>query len=497
MSDIFISYAREDEALAARLAVSLEAQGWTVWRDRKIAAGAAFADRIEEELATAACVIVIWSQHSIASTWVRNEASEAASRNVLLPVLVSNVRQPLAFRHLQHGDLIAWARGEDAIPSDVVRDIDELVHRDARAPRLLPLSTTAPSAPPRGTERGELKDAHPVSLPSFRVGAGAKYAVVALVATVIAVVAVYVAKSPTGSAGATSEAKAEAAQVAAAKPIDTAGMHEAKTSDAGATTPAKPPPSAAIARGLTTPHLPPAPDPPAGVALDPIGIWQGPDNQVLRVQREGKKTVLVGSHRDGRFVLGMIKKTSAEARFEGAGRVLRGEHRGRTEQRVLRLIALDAYSAQCDGVVQPVDSNGFPLGPTEPIPATTFRYQRPPASSDERLSVIGEWSGAEDRHLSIKESEEGLTMSCTSRWGSFEANSRFWSNEEAVFEGTGVMETGPRKGARYRIAVRLTSDSPDKVMFEPVLQYLGDGGNPPGASLLGYAHSLTRAASAP
>jgi hypothetical protein len=39
MSDIFISYKREDQAIARKLADALEKEGWTVWWDPKLRAG--------------------------------------------------------------------------------------------------------------------------------------------------------------------------------------------------------------------------------------------------------------------------------------------------------------------------------------------------------------------------------------------------------------------------------------------------------------------------
>jgi len=38
MSDIFISYAKTDHALALRLSAFLEAEGWTVWWDNSLGA---------------------------------------------------------------------------------------------------------------------------------------------------------------------------------------------------------------------------------------------------------------------------------------------------------------------------------------------------------------------------------------------------------------------------------------------------------------------------
>lgn len=100
MADIFISYAREDRERAHEIADALEERGWSVWWDREMLVGGSFADVIESELATAKAVIVLWSEHSVKSQWVRNEAREGAARSVLIPVLLDDSRPPLEFRHL-------------------------------------------------------------------------------------------------------------------------------------------------------------------------------------------------------------------------------------------------------------------------------------------------------------------------------------------------------------------------------------------------------------
>jgi hypothetical protein len=108
MTDIFISYAREDRARAARLASALEAFGWSVWWDRKIIAGQSFDEAIERELEAAKRILVLWSKDSINSEWVRNEAAVAAERGVLVPALIDPVKLPLEFRRRQTLDLIDW-----------------------------------------------------------------------------------------------------------------------------------------------------------------------------------------------------------------------------------------------------------------------------------------------------------------------------------------------------------------------------------------------------
>lgn len=75
--DVFISYAREDKARVKQLVHALTAsRGWSIWWDAALRPGAQFPREIEATLASARCVLVVWSRHSIASDWVVAEASE-------------------------------------------------------------------------------------------------------------------------------------------------------------------------------------------------------------------------------------------------------------------------------------------------------------------------------------------------------------------------------------------------------------------------------------
>src|SRR6516162_7770244 len=53
MSDIFISYAKTDHALALRLSAFLEAEGWTVWWDKSLGVADLYRDEIMKQLAAA------------------------------------------------------------------------------------------------------------------------------------------------------------------------------------------------------------------------------------------------------------------------------------------------------------------------------------------------------------------------------------------------------------------------------------------------------------
>ncbi|MCO6434454.1 toll/interleukin-1 receptor domain-containing protein [Nitrosomonas nitrosa] len=114
MTQIFISYAREDETRILPLVRALENQGWSVFWDRRIPAGQTWRSYIGNALNDASCVIVIWSQHSIASSWVSEEAEIGKRRGNLVPVLLDSVEPPIGFRSIQAADLTAWLPGNSS-----------------------------------------------------------------------------------------------------------------------------------------------------------------------------------------------------------------------------------------------------------------------------------------------------------------------------------------------------------------------------------------------
>ncbi len=138
MADVFVSYASDDRERVAPLALALVEYGWSVWWDRQIHPGETFDEVIERELDAALAVICVWTVRGVASRWVRTEAAEGLARGRLVPVMVEEVRPPLAFRRIQAADLTDWEPHTDHAGFDeLVAAVDALV-RTGVAPQPAP-----------------------------------------------------------------------------------------------------------------------------------------------------------------------------------------------------------------------------------------------------------------------------------------------------------------------------------------------------------------------
>ena len=110
MADIFLSYAREDQEIARAFADAFMSEGWGVWWDTLIGPGTMFQRRVAEQLNAASCVVVLWSQYSVSSSWVLEEADVARVREVLVPVQIDSAPLPVGFRLIQTASLVNWDR---------------------------------------------------------------------------------------------------------------------------------------------------------------------------------------------------------------------------------------------------------------------------------------------------------------------------------------------------------------------------------------------------
>jgi hypothetical protein len=122
MASVFLSYDHEDAGRARPIAAALEKAGHSVWWDRHIKGGAQYSKEIEQALELADAVVVLWSERSVESAWVRDEATSGRDRGRLVPVRIDSTRAPIGFRQFQTIE-IRGARidrdGRDALLSAV------------------------------------------------------------------------------------------------------------------------------------------------------------------------------------------------------------------------------------------------------------------------------------------------------------------------------------------------------------------------------------------
>jgi len=101
---IFVSHAREDGQATRDLVARLERMGFKVAFDGQIVCGDDFSRWIERQIDAADAVIVLWTDASIASPWVRSEAQRALAQRKLIPLTEPGFdrrKLPLPFSNLQ------------------------------------------------------------------------------------------------------------------------------------------------------------------------------------------------------------------------------------------------------------------------------------------------------------------------------------------------------------------------------------------------------------
>lgn len=128
MTEVFISYARSTAVQAKLVADTLRARGYSVWRDDELPAHRAYAQVIEERIAAAKAVVVVWSADAVKSQWVFSEANRAREDGKLIQITLDGARLPMPFDTIECVNLADWAGAPDASAwSKVMASVEALV----------------------------------------------------------------------------------------------------------------------------------------------------------------------------------------------------------------------------------------------------------------------------------------------------------------------------------------------------------------------------------
>lgn len=194
MAEVFVAYAQEDEAFVRRMGPALAGEGFRVAWDHIIRPGDTWDDYMTREVAKAQCCVILWSENSVESAWVKSTISIDRSR--LFPVKIDASQPPLGFRRTDAAELGGWnGNTEDPQWQVLVREVGGLVTAAASRPNAAPAAppprpapppraaaaTTAPGrpAPPMGAPSGGSGRASPLLIGAMAISVAA--AVVALV----------------------------------------------------------------------------------------------------------------------------------------------------------------------------------------------------------------------------------------------------------------------------------------------------------------------------
>jgi formylglycine-generating enzyme required for sulfatase activity len=174
VADVFLSYNREDQPVAKRIADALALEGVAVWLDIALRAGENYDEVTEETLRKAKAVVVLWSEKSVKSRWVRAEATLGARKNALVPVMIEPCDRPIMFELIQTADLSNWTDDRTdpnwrAFVEDIQRHIAEANAAAAKA---------AGAPPPKAQKQKKIKPPKP---PKKKGGGGAGSFLVILV----------------------------------------------------------------------------------------------------------------------------------------------------------------------------------------------------------------------------------------------------------------------------------------------------------------------------
>jgi hypothetical protein len=108
---VFISHTSQDKSFVEELARNLRRFGIDVWYDKwEIAVSDSIVDKVFEGLEASDTLIIVLSQVSVTSRWVKEELSTAVMRRIsennirIFPVLIETCEIPAPLRHIRYAD---------------------------------------------------------------------------------------------------------------------------------------------------------------------------------------------------------------------------------------------------------------------------------------------------------------------------------------------------------------------------------------------------------
>ncbi|MDO9368835.1 MAG: TIR domain-containing protein [Sphingopyxis sp.] len=105
MTDVFISYKREERGRCVAIYNALVDLSLSVWFDAHIEPGTDFDREIEREVRRAKAVLVLWSERAADSDWIRAEARTGRQSERLVAARLDDCLPPLEFASVQAVDL--------------------------------------------------------------------------------------------------------------------------------------------------------------------------------------------------------------------------------------------------------------------------------------------------------------------------------------------------------------------------------------------------------
>lgn len=168
-TDIFLSYARADRGTARMFAQALAEESFSVWWDASLHSGETFDEVIERNLREAKAVIVLWSPRSVASRWVRAEATLADRRHKLVPAIIEPCDRPIVFELTHTADLSEWTGDiTDIHWRTFLDDLHRLV--DTGKDAEIPTSARPAARPPRPRDEQMAETSQPAVRRPLRPG---------------------------------------------------------------------------------------------------------------------------------------------------------------------------------------------------------------------------------------------------------------------------------------------------------------------------------------